>query len=68
VLASLPAGNPLPSISTFAEDGLGNLYVPDCFSGDVYKIVPVPEPSGGLIFLAAAISAAAFRRRAVTRG
>jgi hypothetical protein len=66
VLASLPTGSSLPSISTFAEDGNGNLYAVDYFSGDVYKIVPVPEPNslvcGGAITVAAWAIAGRTRR------
>lgn len=49
VQASLGAGQSLPSISTFAEDGLGNLYAFDYFNGDMYRIAPVPEPTAGAV-------------------
>jgi glucose/arabinose dehydrogenase len=52
------------SLSSFAEDGFGNLYVLD-YSGPVYRIVPVPEPAtaGAVAALGLAVAARRLRRR-----
>lgn len=47
VRLSLQPGQSLPSISTFAEDGLGNVFVVDYGSGDLFRIVAVPEARVG---------------------
>lgn len=36
-------GGTIGNISSFAEDGFGNLYLID-YAGSVYQLVPVPEP------------------------
>jgi hypothetical protein len=51
------------SISSFAEDGFGNLFVIDYFGGEVFQIVPVPEPgSVGLVAGGVLAGAAGWRR------
>jgi len=62
ILGSLPAGVSLSGVASFAEDGAGNLYMLSISSGDVFRIVPVPEPHG-LLAAAVAATAAAWRLR-----
>jgi glucose/arabinose dehydrogenase len=54
-------------ISSFAEDGFGNLYVIDydfgAGNGSVIRLVPVPEPAGVGLCCAAGVAAAAGWRR-----
>lgn len=57
---NLPAGQTLSGVATFAEDGSGNLYMMDLSSGDVFRIVPVPEPT---LLLPLALAFFAVRRK-----
>lgn len=71
---SLPSGMQLGGIASFAEDGNGNLYALSLSSGDVFRFVPVPEPSGwvaGIVAATTALGGHGLRRRwsrSVTRG
>jgi hypothetical protein len=52
VLSSLPEGQAMPRVASFAEDGFGNLYAIDYSAGDIWKITPVPEPHLAIALLA----------------
>jgi glucose/arabinose dehydrogenase len=54
------------NISSFAEDGFGNLFVIGYNTGTVYQIVPVPEPA--TVGLCAALGLVAAIRRKRLRG
>ena len=41
-----PGVGAISSISSFAEDGLGNLYILDLFGGELFKILPEPVLAG----------------------
>jgi glucose/arabinose dehydrogenase len=59
--------NPI-NVSSFAEDGLGALYVID-YNGTIIRIVPVPEPASiGLVLGAIGLLAAGWRRYRANRG
>jgi len=71
VLASLAPGVSLGSVASFAEDGAGNLYMLSYTTGDVFRILPVPEPRGLLAAALAALAAARlvrFPRGGLARG
>jgi len=56
-------GGTIDNISSFAEDGFGNLYVID-YGGEVFRIHPVPEPATtGLVAAAGLAGWLAYRRR-----
>jgi len=50
--AGLPAGASLSALASFAEDGLGNVYLLNASSGDVFRIAAA-QPSGPRIDVAA---------------
>ena len=50
----------IANVTSFAEDGFGNLYILDFTGGDFFKIVPVPEPT---LLLGLAVVFAAMRRK-----
>jgi glucose/arabinose dehydrogenase len=51
------------NVSSFAEDGHGNLYVID-YAGTVYQIIPVPEPAMiGLVLVGAMAVGMSLKRR-----
>lgn len=67
-LGFLPTSDPNPglkiNVSSFAEDGFGNLYVIALNNGTIYQIVPVPEPAtGGLVAVLGLAAVRAVRRR-----
>jgi hypothetical protein len=45
-------------MASFAEDGVGNLYILSLSSGDVFRITPVPEPASLLAAALATLAAA----------
>jgi glucose/arabinose dehydrogenase len=45
-------GGSIGNVSSFAEDGFGNMYIIDYSGGELFRIVPVPEP--GLLLVAGA--------------
>jgi glucose/arabinose dehydrogenase len=56
-------GGTINNISSFAEDGFGNLYVID-YGGEVFRIHPVPEPATtGLLAATGLAGWLAWRRR-----
>ena len=56
-------GGTINSISSFAEDGFGNLYIID-YGGEVFRIHPVPEPASvGSIASAGLACWLSYRRR-----
>jgi len=62
IIGNLPAGQVLNGVATFAEDGNGKLYMMDLSNGDIFSIVPIPEPALLLFALAFAV-----RRRKLMR-
>ena len=55
-------------LSSFGEDGFGNLYVMG-INGDVFRIAAVPEPiSGAMLVAGLALVATCVRRRSAGRG
>jgi glucose/arabinose dehydrogenase len=61
-------GGSIANISSFAEDGVGNLYILDYFGGEVFRINPVPEPASvGLVAAAGLAGWLACRRRTSRR-
>jgi glucose/arabinose dehydrogenase len=56
-------GGTIDSISSFAEDGFGNLYVID-YGGEVFRILPVPEPASlGVVAAVGLACWLSYRRR-----
>jgi len=67
IMLGLPGVNPLPRISSFAEDGDGNLFMLSYFTGDVYRITAVPEPSGYGLVISGAIAVCWWSRQRLKR-
>ena len=62
-LANAVGGGTINSISSFAEDGFGNLYIID-YGGEVFQIHPVPEPASlGFVATAGLAGWLSYRRR-----
>jgi len=61
-LVNTDVGVDIGSISSFAEDGNGNLYIIS-LNGDIFRLVAVPEPSTALMLIALAAVPAVRRRR-----
>ncbi|MGL4420514.1 MAG: PEP-CTERM sorting domain-containing protein, partial [Gemmataceae bacterium] len=54
------------NVSSFAEDGFGNLYAIN-YNGTVFQIVPVPEPTTVFGIAAVGLGAVGWIRRRRTR-
>jgi glucose/arabinose dehydrogenase len=62
-LQTAVGGGTIGNISSFAEDGFGNLYIID-YGGEVFRIHPVPEPATtGLVAAAGLACWLSYRRR-----